>query len=565
MKILLIHPFCLEERIHEEDAAAVPIGLYYIGAMLKENHYDVEILNFHGLGRHPDKIREILIAQQPDIIGFSVLNANRWGAIDTARIAKKINPNVKIVFGGVAATFLWEHFLTHFKNVDYIIMGEGEHSFLHLVRCLEKKDESGMETVPGIAFRKNSRIVKTEPAPPIQNLDSLPNPANYFIYQHIALTRGCPSNCTFCGSPKFWGRKVRFHSADYFAAQMEILHQKGISFFYVSDDTFTLKKSLVVDICKKIIEKKLNISWAAISRADCVDEEILHWMRTAGCSQISYGVESGSEQMRNFMNKHLRMEHICKAFDLTRAYGILPRAYFIYGCPGETKETIQESIDLIKKIRPLSCIFYILDVFPGTALYETFCQRFGINDDIWLKKIEDILWFEYDPLLNKNKILAFGKMLRENFYQNLPEFAEHIELTDDKSLYPFHADFLSKLAMTFTHGDYAQIQEIPVKEKCAENLCRMALKYYPNHRAFLVLGMIWQKQGEFVLSSEILREGTASFPGSEELHLCLGISLMNLGRFREALEYFIKFEPSERISPYIAECRRNLPASPDHN
>ncbi|MGE0085326.1 MAG: radical SAM protein [Desulfococcaceae bacterium] len=558
MKILLIHPCCLEDRIHEEDAAAVPIGLYYIGSLLKKNACDVEILNFHGMGRYPDKIREILIASQPDIIGFSVLNANRWGAIDTARIAKKINPDAKIVFGGVAATFLWEHFLIHFPEVDYIIMGEGEYSFLHLVHCLEKGDETGIETLPGIAFRRDGRIIRTESSPPIQNLDSLPNPADYFTYQHIALTRGCPSNCTFCGSPKFWGRKVRFHSADYFIAQMETLHHKGVSFFYVSDDTFTLKKSLVIDICRKIIEKKLNISWAAISRADCVDEEVLYWMRMAGCCQISYGVESGSEQMRKFMNKHLRIEQIRKAIDLTRAYGILPRAYFIYGCPGETDETVQESIDLIKEIKPLSCIFYILDVFPGTALYDNFCQRFGINDDIWLKKIEDILWFEYDPQLNKEKILAFGRMLRENFYQNLPGFAENMELTDDKNLYPFHADFLSKLAMTFTCGDYAQIEAIPEKETCAEKLCRRSLKYYPYHRAFLLLGMIRQKRRDFTASVEILFEGIQYFPHSEELHFCLGISLMNLGRFREALEYFIKFEHSERIAPYIAECRRNL-------
>ncbi|MEZ4525872.1 MAG: cobalamin-dependent protein [Desulfobacterales bacterium] len=558
MKILLIHPFCLEDRIHEEDAAAVPIGLYSIGAMLKENRYDTEILNFHGMGRQPEKIREILRDRQPDIIGFSVLNANRWGAIDTARMAKKMNPKVKIVFGGVAATFLWEHFLKHFKNVDYIIMGEGEHSFLHLVRCLEKGDKTGIGTVPGLAFRKDGSIVKTEPAPPVQNLDSLPNPAKYFTYQHLALTRGCPSDCTFCGSPKFWGRKVRFHSADCFVAQMEKLHQKGVSFFYVSDDTFTLKKSLVIDICQKIIEKKCSISWAAISRADCVDEEILRWMRMAGCSQISYGVESGSEQMRNFMNKHLRTEQICRAFDLTRACGILPRAYFIYGCPGETRETVQESMDLIKKIKPLSCIFYILDVYPGTALYDIFCQKFGITDDIWLKRIEDILWFEYDPQLNKEKILAFGKMLRESFYRNLPAFAENLELIDDKILYPFHADFLSKLAMTFTHGDYANIGTIPDKEKCAENLCRRALRYYPDHRAFLMLGMIWQKQREFVLSSEILREGTAHFPGSEELHLCLGLSLMNLGKFRDALNCLVKFEHSPRTAPYLAECRRNL-------
>jgi radical SAM superfamily enzyme YgiQ (UPF0313 family) len=128
MKILLIYPYCLENRLHEEDAGVVPMGLYYIGALLKENGYDVDILNFHGLGKDQNKIKEILKEKQADVIGFSVLNANRWGAIDIAKIAKTLNPKVKIVFGGVAATFLWKHFLLHFKEVDVVVIGEGEYS-----------------------------------------------------------------------------------------------------------------------------------------------------------------------------------------------------------------------------------------------------------------------------------------------------------------------------------------------------------------------------------------------------------------------------------------------------
>ena len=138
MKILLVYPYFLEDRIHEDDIAVVPQGLFYVGAVLKENDYDVEILNWHNINKTPEKISHILSEKKPDIIGFSILHANRWGGIEIARIARQVYPNVKIVFGGIGATFLWKHFLTHFQEIDYVVIGEGEYSFLNLVRCLKK-------------------------------------------------------------------------------------------------------------------------------------------------------------------------------------------------------------------------------------------------------------------------------------------------------------------------------------------------------------------------------------------------------------------------------------------
>ncbi|PQP32953.1 B12-binding domain-containing radical SAM protein, partial [Desulfobacteraceae bacterium SEEP-SAG10] len=205
MKILLIYPYWLEERVNTEDVVVPPIGMYYVGAVLKENNYDVEILNWCKINETPEKISEILLEKKPDVIGFSILQANRWGGIEIAIIAKQIDPEVKIVFGGVSATFLWEHFLTHFPEIDFVVMGEGEYTFLHLVRCLEKGEDEHIGNIRGIAFKKDGKVARTKPTEYIKDLDQLPVPAKYFEYQHLSLTRGCPGKCTFCGSPKFWG------------------------------------------------------------------------------------------------------------------------------------------------------------------------------------------------------------------------------------------------------------------------------------------------------------------------------------------------------------------------
>jgi len=197
MKILLIYPYWLEKRSNTDDVVVPPIGIYYVGAVLKENHYDVEILNWCKINETPEKINEILLEKKPDVIGFSILQANRWGGIEIAQIAKQIDPKVKIVFGGASATFLWEHFLTHFPQIDFVVIGEGEYAFFNLIRCIEKGEEERIGNIRGVAFRKNGEIVRTEPAGPIQDLDQLPVPAKYFEYQHLSLTRGCPGKCRF--------------------------------------------------------------------------------------------------------------------------------------------------------------------------------------------------------------------------------------------------------------------------------------------------------------------------------------------------------------------------------
>jgi radical SAM superfamily enzyme YgiQ (UPF0313 family) len=558
MKILLIYPYPLYDRSQEEDIKPVPIGVYYVGALLKEKKYDVEILNWYNIHKTPEKIAEVLHEKKPDVIGFSILNANRWGGIEIAEIAKQINPDVKIVFGGVAATFLWKHFLTHFPQIDYVVIGEGEYTFLKLVRLIEKGKFKGLGEIKGIAFRKNGKVTKTKGVEVIKDPDVLPVPAKYFDYQHISYSRGCPWKCAFCGSPAFWGRKLRFHSPEYFVSQLEMLYKKGITFFYVSDDNFTVKKDRVIKICRMILEKDIRITWVAISRVTYVDEEMLYWMRKAGCTQISYGVESGSEKIRGLLQKDIKTDEIKNAFALTHKYGIIARAYFIYGSPEESWETIQETVDLIHEIKPLICVFYILEVYPGTKLYLDYQKKFNMTDDVWLGGIEGICYFETDPNLSQESVLAFGNKLRTELYENMSHFVDSIDLIDKEELYPMHADFLSRLGMTFSHGDYSKVEAIRDKDAIAERLFEKSLGYHQNHRAYLCLGMIKQKGGAFSEAIKILSKGVELFPESEELNICLAITYMNLQDFERALSYLLKFKHSKETKYYIDKCRGAL-------
>ncbi len=558
MKILLIYPYCLEDRIHAEDAGVVPIGLYYIGAALKDAGHDVEIVNAAPLRDAPDRIRALFLEKAPRIIGFSVLNANRWGAIDMAGLAREIDPSATVAFGGVGATSLCDFLLSRFGVIDYIVLGEGEYAFRDLVAFLQRPTGRYPDAVPGLAFRKGKTVVKTPPAPAIPDLDALPDPADHFTFQHVALSRGCPWNCVFCGSPEFWGRKIRFHSPEYFVGQLERLRRKGVSFFYVSDDNFMIRKKTVIDICKKIIDRRMDISWAAISRVSYADAEVLSWMRRAGCIRISYGVESGSADIRRRLDKKLRREDIENAFDLTIRCGILPRVYFIYGSPGESDDTIQETIDLMNRIKPLGAVFYILDIFPGAQLYADYREKNPDADDLWMQRIEDLLYFETDPSLTGEQILAFGKRLRTAFHKNLPAYVEDIRVTDDPEFKPLHADFFSRLAMTFSHGDYAGADAVPDAEAVAERLYARSLTFGPNARAYLGLAMIYQKKRAFQKADGVLSEGLGHFPDDASLNMCMGINCMNQGKFRKAPTFLLKCPPSREREYYLSACRRAL-------
>ncbi len=561
MKILLVYPYFLSERGKDYDVRPMPIGLYYIGAMLMADKYDVEIINLYNIKGDLNKLKSIFAKRQYDCLGVSLFNGNRFGALDCAKASKEVNPDAKVIFGGVGATFLPEFFLKFFPFVDYIIRGEGEATFKELIEYMKRdmKAAYSLYDIKGLSFRdSDGNIVHTEDRPFLDELDSLHDPSKYFSFQHIISSRGCPWDCSFCGSPAFWKRKVRFHTPEYFVEQMKRLYKKGINFFYVSDDTFTLKKDRVIRICELIIKEGLRVNWYAISRVNCIDKDIAYWMRRAGCIQISYGVESGSKKIRKFFNKAIKDDDIIKAFEITREYGMIPRAYLIYGTPYDTKETIDETVGLIKRCRPLSMVSYVLDIYPGTKLYEDLKKRTGITDDIWLQPIEDIMYFETDINMDAEKVIKTGKEIKGAFYSMLPDFIKSLEFTDIKELYSQYSEICSRLGFSLTHGDYASIDQIPLKQETGEYMFKTALKYYKNPDAYLGLGLIYQKKRDFQSSLAALKEGHELFQDNKDIAIALGITLMNLKKFKKASELFEKFNSNGELEEYLKICYANF-------
>ena len=559
--ILLINPACKDLRVTDDDAGQVPIGLYYIAALLRENGFDADIVNLADLSADALSVfRQTMEERKPSIVGFSITNPNRINAMECAAVSKQISPDTPVVFGGPAATFLSDHLFSVCPAIDVIVKGEGETTFLELVKTFTSTPGVDPDHVKGIIFRNHQGgLTENTDRPMIQDLDALPHPARHFKLAHLSMSRGCPGRCTFCGSPRFWtGGSVRFHSPEWMFEEIRLLEQHKISHFFMSDDTFTLDKERVLSLCTLICEAGLSITWNAISRVDHVDEDMLHAMRKAGCIQISYGVESGSAEIRKRLGKPLNPDTIVNTFHLTVSYGILPRAYFIYGSPGETQATIEKSIVLMHRIKPLAAIFYMLVVFPGTFLYEQAKKKEVINDDIWCEPVEDLPWFELDDQLDFSSVKGFGDRLRAEFYSNVSKYALSIELVDRPDLNESHARFLSMLGATFSHGDYSRDKRIPDPGRTAIALYKKSLTYHPEPVVFLELATLLQQRQQFSKAETLLDRGLDLFPHDPALHTCMGICLMNMGAFQKALPYFETFKTAAQVAPYIRICQQHI-------
>jgi len=403
-----------------------PLGLGYINALLRSRGYDSRILNCSAWSWK--RTERFLKEERPDVLGVSVFTFNRHEAMRLAALARKAVPSCFIVAGGPHATHLPHHLLLRYPQIDVVVRGEGEETMLDLVRARERGDPNPrLAGIPGITFRppddasgkrdvparampsatRGTGCLETPDRPVIADLDRLPHPAGdpatvgvdpVTQFEFIITSRGCPAACTFCSSPDFWGRGLRFRSAASMVEEVRLLRERhGVVYVSVRDDTFTVHKKRVVDFCRMLIEQKIDLLWDCQSRVNAVDEERLVWMRRAGCTHIQYGVESGSPRMLERLNKGITLEQVRAAARATRRVGLGLSIYLITGIDSETDDDLAATLRLIEEIRPHDGLVSPMTVYPGTALYEGAKTRFGLGDDYWARERGEAYYVREDP------------------------------------------------------------------------------------------------------------------------------------------------------------------------
>lgn len=383
----------LPEEVDSERGIYPPLGLLYVASYLRKNS-DVKVnmvdmeadnISLDGLERYIEEIK-------PEIVGIQAITYTLIDTIQTADRIKKIDEKIKVVVGGIHAS-LYPVETAEIPNVDYVINGEGEIAFCELVNNIQ--DPKALKKIKGLAFKENGSIVNNGKSETISDLDALPFPARDLLtvnkyYSVLAkrnplttmiTSKGCPNQCTFCDRPLLENR-LRERSFSNIVEEMETCTKMGIYEFSLYDDTFTINKKRVHEICDEIIRRKLNIGWDARARVNTVDEEMLKKMKNAGCERIYYGVESGDPNILRTIKKGIKLEQVETAFELTKAVGIQILAYFMIGLPTEKKENVIVTINFAKKLCPDYAVFSVYTPLPGTEIYELYLKK-GLFEDYW--------------------------------------------------------------------------------------------------------------------------------------------------------------------------------------
>jgi len=370
-----------------------PIGLGYLKACLvKEGYKGVKVVDMGGL--KVESVREIIHTKSPEIVGITTFTEARGNALKALAIAKEINSQIKTILGGVHATVMYQQIMENYPAVDIICRGESEATIVELFQALNNGGD--LRKVRGIVYRQDGEIVVTEEREKIKDLDTLPFP-NYNdldlrkyrevggswkgkAVAAIITSRGCPFSCTYCSSHTVWGN-WRHRSINNVLDEVEwLVSENGYERINIVDDIFTLNKARVEEFCQGILNRGLCIGWRSQTRADCVSLELLELMREAGCQFLTFGVESGSPTILKNLNKKERIEDVVNAFAWCKKVGIKATFNVIIGAPGETRATIEETRNLIKKTKPDYLSTANLRVYPGTALWKQ-AQDEGLCDD----------------------------------------------------------------------------------------------------------------------------------------------------------------------------------------
>lgn len=432
--ILLINPpLTLEERygaFASVGSQAPPLGLCYLAAILKREGFSVKILDAPAHDMNLSQTINEIETIGSNIIGITATTVSIVRASELARALKEHGSCARLLIGGAHVSALPEQTLREFKSFDIGVINEGEYTIVDLMQTLTSGGD--LSRVQGIVYREGDEIRTTQPRPLIENLDDLPfpawdmlpylpkyyKPAPHSYYQLPSATlmtsRGCNGTCTFCARP-FMGERYRSNSPEYTLGMIDYLVKKyGIRDIMFYDDNFLLDRKRVIGICEGILQRGYKITWSCLARTDVMPEDFFRLIKKAGCWQIAYGIESGDQTILNNIKKRTTVERMTEMIRKANEAGIHTRGYFMIGCPGETQESINRTIQFTTTSGLKDFHVTFCTPMPGAELFTTATQ-YGIFDCDWRK-----LGF-WEPVfipfgMTKEELIAAHRRMFRKFY-----------------------------------------------------------------------------------------------------------------------------------------------------
>ena len=383
MRFLLINPY-----YPISETPSPPLGLAFLAAALEEAGVEVKILDLVVFPYSKKMLQSVLNDFSPHMVGITAVTMTFDHAIQVIKDVKSIDPHILTVMGGPHATFCAEETLGTFPELDMVVLGEGEETIVELAGEAERGHE--WTKIEGLVYRNGSEIVSTGFRRPMADVDSLPVPARHLLplgrYRALSMpismttSRGCPFKCIFCVGRKMVGSKVRYRNPRAVVDEMAYLNTLNFHQINLADDLFTANKRHCLAVCNEIIERNLKIVWTSFGRVDTVSMEVLAKMEEAGCQAISFGVESANAEILKTIRKGITIEQVISAVKMCKDAGIMAHISFILGLPGETPETLKETVEFGERLKELGAYhgFHLLAPFPGTEVRQE-SDKYGIK------------------------------------------------------------------------------------------------------------------------------------------------------------------------------------------
>jgi len=397
MKVLLIQPNFDAHIVHP------PLGLGYLAAYLEKNNHEVAIFDATLKNASLEQTLLAIKIFLPNLVGITVLSRGHNKAREIINEIKKIFPKLPVVIGGTQVTAAPAEVMADFK-ADFAVIGEGEITLAELVSALGGKNK--FSDIDGLAYREKKKIRINHKRKLIENLDKIPFPAWHLMppgqyriapilepihaspVAPILTSRGCPYNCSFCASNVTWQRKLRFRSPENVIGEIKLLKEKyGVKEIHFADDNFTMDTKRAEEICDRLIEENIKLPWQCPNgvRIDRLPLSLLRKMKKAGCYAVGLGIESGNQKILDKNSKNLNLKVVPQVLEDLRKVGIESYGFFILGLPGDTKQTINETINFALT-NPFDRVWFnLFTPYPGSPAFNNWLGNRRVGDIDWDK------------------------------------------------------------------------------------------------------------------------------------------------------------------------------------